>query len=1155
MQFTIYSIGDAAFLEQILNSVAMICGTNNLKQVVAIGLMLGFIFIVVQSIFEGAKQINIQHVFMGWVMYAVFYGPSCTIKIEDVYSGQVRVVSNVPIGVGMAGGVVSNIGYGITSLFEQGFQISGGNVSNAKYNESLKLLSETRRQMYNNAVFASLDASLGGGYVDTKQSWINYIKECTLIKVDLNQISLTKLMTEDISTSLKFDSRIFGTRLYLKPGVNGTDYTCTDAWVQLLTSTSNLASGALSSTLNAILNIDSTSGFTASGKLNESLQMLGLSSLSANSYVKLALLEPLYNEASMSKYQDMQDYSSALMVNQAIQQRNTQWAGEQTLFMTTVRPLVTFFEGFVYALTPIMAFIIVLGGMGIKLIGRYIQMILWIQLWLPVLAITNLYIYMASREELIAITYTGTSSIESFYALNTTADKLDTWIATGGMLASATPLIALFIITGSSYAFTTLSSRLGGADHINEKIPTPDAVQKGPVMADASEFSFNSHSGALRTGTESLIGSYSIGQNMNSSLSSASEQMKQSSSVFAKNLSNAITENSSSAETYSKLSNLGKTVSSMNTVESQAIQNQAKQFMQQNNISDQHSDAVVGSLALQASGGASVGVGVQAGVSGAVGAQAKTQDGSTYTSADISNFAKNNSLSDNQKSAFSTQLAGNISKQDLNTLSKTYGDSISNSLMNSASELVSSADKYSQLEQLSSSLGTATTADFKTLGASVASNPESSRFLNDNFQFAPQKVKDEAANLQDIYMRNGIQSNIAQQMARMSAMTNPNNFSNSTEQLSSLGAVTKSIGLATGKNLGLNGNPLSNSGGFSSPHQALKGTSHQFGDATNAANSIIGQDRTFNDMNLSSSNMESLHEDYKNNKQNVKGNATAVSTSDIKKAESGILNSSPPMGTAARLYGATDNAGGYLSRNVDRVGGAISTAYNHANNNFSNAVNSLGSMTSEQRKSLQNDIENGKNSNLAKYGSFWGSAANIGGSIKNSAVGMTVSGYNAAKDWITGESSSMSGPANDMSLEEKGAYYTGAFAAAVESGTDKAAEFFEQHGTQFKDTLSSIAQQRYGLTSKQAAIYAESFDTNPQKMSSAINSLKEDYAERDENGEILRNGNGSPVLSDYYEKFTDKMVSDITASTNAGDRSGSYLNNIRNYNTTIKSFE
>ncbi|MDF5622429.1 conjugal transfer protein TraG N-terminal domain-containing protein, partial [Vibrio parahaemolyticus] len=120
-EFTIYSIGDSAFLEQILIAVAMITGTNDFTKMVSVGLLIGVVMITVQSVFQGAKQINIQQIFMGWLLYACFFVPTSLVKIEDAYTGQVRPVANVPIGIGFAGGVISNVGYTLTKLFETGY--------------------------------------------------------------------------------------------------------------------------------------------------------------------------------------------------------------------------------------------------------------------------------------------------------------------------------------------------------------------------------------------------------------------------------------------------------------------------------------------------------------------------------------------------------------------------------------------------------------------------------------------------------------------------------------------------------------------------------------------------------------------------------------------------------------------------------------------------------------------------------------------------------------------------------------------------------------------------------------------------------------------------------------------------------------------------
>ncbi|MCV5263787.1 hypothetical protein OFC55_39610, partial [Escherichia coli] len=77
---------------------------------------------------------------------------------------------------------------------------------------------------------------------------------------------------------------------------------------------------------------------------------------------------------------------------------------------------------------------------------------------------------------------------------------------------------------------------------------------------------------------------------------------------------------------------------------------------------------------------------------------------------------------------------------------QTWGDSLSQNLSKSASELVSASDTFTTMSQLQNQMGAMTNTDFKTLGGAVAQTPAAMNQLNDYFRnAAPQSVKDEAA--------------------------------------------------------------------------------------------------------------------------------------------------------------------------------------------------------------------------------------------------------------------------------------------------------------------------------------------------------------------------------------------------------------------------
>lgn len=1188
-EFSIHSIGDSAFLEQILIAVSMITGTGDFEKMVSIGLLLGVLMICIQSVFQGAKQINFQQVLLGWILYACFFGPNTTVTIEDAYTGQVRVVANVPIGVGFAGGVISNVGYTITHLFETGYGVIVPNVTESHFSETLKLLNDVRRRAYDTGVFTALNSANGGGYVDVRRSWNNYIRECTLTKVDLNLMSLDELMNRSTDSALRFNSQLYGTRLYLSTAnPDGDDFTCTDGWVAMSSATANLSSPVVVDALNNLLGIDTSTGDNAITKLTDSLQAMGATTTSSIDYLKAAILEPLYYEAAAGRYQDLQDYGSALMINQAIQQRNTQWAAEQSMFMTVVRPMLTFFEGFIYAITPIIAFIIVMGSFGLQLAGKYVQTILWIQLWMPVLSIINLFVHTAASNEMSSLSAGG---LNSMYALSSTGDVLQHWIATGGMLAAATPVISLFIVTGSTYAFTSLASRISGADHVDEKMQTPDLLKQGPVMQSQPAYNHNQFSGAIANGSESMISSFSLGSTLASGVSSAQALQNQKSEAFQSTLGRGFSDGVSQDQAYSRLSNVGRNISSQNTAQSQLINQQAKNFMDKFQVDDSHSDAVKGAFAMQAMGtldvdeaasilmpmvGKSRAAMKAAGVKSnntdlvPVGGDAKsdgatessTQDSSSWSASDVSQFMKGVSYSQTDSQALTNQLAQGFSRSGSESFKKTWGDSLSQNLSKSASELVSASDSFTTMSQLQNQMGAMTNTDFKTLGGAVAQTPAAINQLNDYFRnAAPQSVKDEAASLQQRYQAYGMSPKVAQAAARMTAMTNTKNYEPGKE-LGGYQAALQAINTASGRNGSFNSDAYGNSGIEGPNVSGLPGQVQ--GSIGNAPNIPTGFRQ--NVTGMAGTDPASEAGQLATNSPLVQNEHTAgtsalrnqaqqterdVSAPELKKAQDNLMNSLPEMSWSASSWGAWDNSTDWMDRRAEQSGGALVAGSQAGAEAFSKAMDQLRTMTPEQRDQFIAATQRGDQALKEEFG--WAGDAMVGvAKLGRNVIGAAASGYDAAKEWLTGKSD-LSKAAKGMSIEERGAFYAAAFASASEAGGGAAQQFMNQYGDEFKETMQSIAQSRYGLTQAQSAVYAESFDTNEGRMNQAVQNLKMEYAERNPDGSPMMQG-AKPVLSQQNEAFTDKLVNVLQNSTGSGDRSGSYLTSVRGYNIANRRF-
>lgn len=534
---TIHSIGDAQFLSQVLNAVAMIIGTNDFVQLVSIGLLLGAIIVVLQGLFRGAREIPWHQLLLGWILYACMFVPTTTVIVEDAYTGKAYSVDNVPIGVAFAGSMISNVGYGITNLFETAYGDVRG-ISEGTFAEPLVILNAVRQHASDVRVLQELDKSIGQG-TDIQKTLHNYIKECTLPKLALSITTPTELVTGDMMEELKFESSIYGTRSYIE-NPSGENLTCAEAWKKIEPALEKIKDPKFINQLSTAANLKGEAGDRAMiDDYQAAFDMLNINGTAVEEFMLASTIKPIYEKAVSGYYRNLGDKTSAIMFNQAVQQRNTQWAAEASMFMTVVRPFLSFFEGFMYSITLVLAFLLVLGGIGISLGVKYILLILWIQLWMPVLSICNLYIIMSARGELAAQTFT------SFYSVDKLGQSLEHWMATGGMLASATPLISLFLITGSTFAFTSLTQRMAGGDHINEKIPTPDIMRQGEFYAHGSAGNGNSLLGAVRTGSEGTEGTINFDKMRSEARQSALSEAKAATNA----LNNGYSTNYSSATT------------------------------------------------------------------------------------------------------------------------------------------------------------------------------------------------------------------------------------------------------------------------------------------------------------------------------------------------------------------------------------------------------------------------------------------------------------------------------------------------------------------------------------------------------------------------------------------------------------------------------
>lgn len=520
VEFSMYSIGSGAFLREVFNGVAMITGTGDFTKAVMIGMLFSVILVCFQAILRGGREIAWQNILVGWILYGMFFAVPARVIVEDVYNGQVYTVDNVPLGSAAAGSMISRVGYGLTRLLETGYG-TADRVTELPYLNTLYLMLWAQQGAKSSFFFDKLDKKTG---LNSRATLNEYLRNCVVPEINVsgtpNGLNPREEKVRDILTMGKDDNNNYSA-IYKKSATGRTveAVKCSTAYNEIV---SRIVPN-LDNATSAMLFDDQLHDWNTPGSDNYDLiekqsvaqvfDRLNLTTQDRQDYMLASVIRPIFDDA-FRQWHTRSQTAADLMVAQALMQRNTQWTAEQSIWATVVHPLMAFFEGFVYAITPFVALLLFTGSMGLGLIGKYLQVLFWINLWMPLMSICNLYITMSVDGAL------QTMNLSTMNGVAEVVPMLQHQIATGGMLMTATPMLALFIVTGSTYAFTTLTSRLNGGDHINEKIVTPDVASVGTVFEQQAYAQGNRGSSYAETGSQANFKNLNVGGSVSKAFSS-----------------------------------------------------------------------------------------------------------------------------------------------------------------------------------------------------------------------------------------------------------------------------------------------------------------------------------------------------------------------------------------------------------------------------------------------------------------------------------------------------------------------------------------------------------------------------------------------------------------------------------------------------------
>ena len=547
--YTIYSVGDVQFLARVFDGVSMLTGSGSLVGASAIACLIGVIFLCFQSVIN-TQGIKIQNVLVCFVIYLVCFAVPTQVNIVSSRDdSDFAQRDNVPLGIAMIGSTISTITHELTKKMELAMDpiLTDSRVINASngggYANSLYLLNHVTRPQTGYVIDVVEDIS-----PNFKYNLTNYCAECTVIKYLLGGKNYSKdfslLVTSDAMDAFKFNSNIYYTSLIDPATGEADDYSCAAGGEKIVSwwndAVKNMDEKQAKRVAKELLgynrinnNIDSYQNIVdAVQKATNEMYSLGSGAADRGlpQYSTKAIQELLFANATREVvmrgiaqgYTSFADSNTSFMLTQAMLQRNSQWSAESSMFLNSVPAIMAFIEGFFYAITPFASILILLGLFGLNIFIKYIVLLLWVQLWTPVMAIINMYIMHGAASDIFKIPtqLQGQDASVSIYMNDSIAQVTENWISVGSMFMAATPLLTFIILTGSAYALTSLTGRMNGADVINEKMITPDLIQPGAGLAMSAVYNGNMNS-TLMAGMENLLQKFSLSSSVSATKSYA----------------------------------------------------------------------------------------------------------------------------------------------------------------------------------------------------------------------------------------------------------------------------------------------------------------------------------------------------------------------------------------------------------------------------------------------------------------------------------------------------------------------------------------------------------------------------------------------------------------------------------------------------------
>ncbi|MDC9563475.1 MULTISPECIES: conjugal transfer protein TraG N-terminal domain-containing protein, partial [unclassified Pseudoalteromonas] len=459
---------------------------------------------------------------MGFVMFVGPLSPRFTVHLQSVSSNSlmVRTVSNVPFLVAVPSWAGTNLIGGLRDIAANNFitPSMGTNAPADPLGALVRLHSIPMSPVVN-----SLDKP---GSYDFKTSIKNYINDCYIPDQKLstgnangNMGGLDAARIDKVIDKIKVTYPDYYTTIYLNDSPDGEYTSCNLAYNQIYDHLRNGKFPDMVASYYGARGVDPSS-------ITAAYNLLTSNSLAApNPYEVMAGRFLAFHTYEALQGQDSPWVNK--MVFESMQKRLYEQAGERALFMNYMIPMISVFEMFTFFIGPVMILLSVMGGAGFAMIGKYMYLILFVNLWGFIKVFVDLFTYKAA-EKAFSVS-TGFANMDPFAmgAIPAVVAEVEGFLGVASALTAAIPMLAMFLLYGGVHSLMGVMSSInptgkGSVDGTNMAPRLSSTWSEGTQSMGTHSNTYNSGTGAselnVKTSNSGRFADVSIDSGINNSL-------------------------------------------------------------------------------------------------------------------------------------------------------------------------------------------------------------------------------------------------------------------------------------------------------------------------------------------------------------------------------------------------------------------------------------------------------------------------------------------------------------------------------------------------------------------------------------------------------------------------------------------------------------